>query len=203
MPRHKESEQLPEFVSSSPAPMEFANIFVDRREDRSLPLRLVFRIIWHRRWIILAITLATVVVVLIRTVRQKPSYRAAGTMEIEMPRDTVSSIQDFFPTATVPDSYLQTQSKILNSDELAGQVMDQLHLASRPEFSKSASRWAQLQSFQQRLNVEQVKGSLLVKVSFEHQDPVLAARIVNKLMSIYIDQTQEDRSRLPAAHPAG
>jgi succinoglycan biosynthesis transport protein ExoP len=162
-------------------------------DDRGIPLRLHFRIIWNRRWLILAIVLATSTVVVIRTLRQKPVYKAVGTLEIEMPTKSIASIQDFFPSANVPDGYLQTQSKILSSGQLTSQVMDKLNLSVKPELSRPSSRWSQELSFQKRLNVQVVKGSQLVQVAFESEDPSLAAKVVNQLMALYINQVQEDR----------
>jgi succinoglycan biosynthesis transport protein ExoP len=46
-------------------------------------------------------------------------------------------------------------------------------------------------SFVGRVNVEPLKGSRLVDVSFQARDPVLAAKIVNTLASAYIDQNLE------------
>ena len=161
--------------------------------DDRVPLRLHFRVIWNRRWHILAIVLAMTTVVAIRTLRQKPVYKAVGTLEIEMPTKSVASIQDLFPSANVPDGYLQTQSKILSSGQLTSQVMDKLNLSSKSGRELASSRWSQQVSFQKRLNVQVVKGSQLVQVAFESEDPLLAAKVVNQLMSLYINQVQEDR----------
>lgn len=162
--------------------------------DDRVPLRLYFRIIWNRRWLILAVVLATGVVIAIQTMKQKPVYKALGTLEIEMPAKSVASIQDFFPSANVPDGYLQTQAKILSSGQLTSQVMNKLNMSSRPEAGPSSSRWSEQLSFQKALDVQVVKGSQLVQVAFESEDPTLAAKVVNQLMSLYIQQIQEDRS---------
>jgi succinoglycan biosynthesis transport protein ExoP len=161
--------------------------------DDRIPLRLYLRIIWNRRWLILAIGLATTTLVAIQTMRQKPIYKAVGTLEIEMPAKGVASIQDLFPSENVPDAYLQTQSKILSSGQLISQVMDKLNMSSGLETGPSSSRWSRQLTFQKRLNVQVVKGSQLVQVAFESENPSLAAKVVNQLMSLYIAQIQEDR----------
>jgi succinoglycan biosynthesis transport protein ExoP len=168
--------------------------FLSAGPDDRVPLRVHGRVIWNRRWLILAIVVATVVVVAIQTLRQKPVYKAAGTLEIDMPTKSVATIQDFFPSANVPDNYLQTQAKILSSGQLTSQVMDKLNLSRKPQSGLSSSRWSEQRSFQKRLNVQVVKGSELVQVAFESEDPSLAANVVNQLMSLYIQQTQDDRS---------
>ena len=161
--------------------------------DDRIPLRLHLRVIWNRRWLVLAFVLATITVVGVRTIRQKPTYKAVGTLEIEMPPNSVASIQDLFPSASVPDGYLQTQSKILSSGELTSRVMDKLNMSSKPQAQASSLRWSQQLDFQKRLNVQVVKGSQLVQVAFESEDPSLAAKVVNQLMAFYIKQIQEDR----------
>jgi succinoglycan biosynthesis transport protein ExoP len=162
--------------------------------DDRVPLRLHFRVIWNRRWLILAIALATTTLVAVRTLRQKPVYKAVGTLEIEMPTKSIASIQDFFPSPNVPDGYLQTQSKILSSGQLTSQVMDQLNLSSKPKLELASSRWSEQVSFQKQLNVQVVKGTQLVQVAYDSEDPSLAANVVNQLMSLYLKQIQEDRS---------
>jgi polysaccharide biosynthesis transport protein len=161
--------------------------------DDRIPLRVYFRVIWNRRWLITAIVLATVTLIAIRTIKQKPIYKAVGTLEIELPAKSGSTIQDLFPTANVPDSYLQTQSKIVSSGQLAGQVMEKLNLSSGPQTGPSSSRWSQQIDFQKKLDVQVVKGSQLVQVAFQSEDPVLAAKVVNQLMALYIQQIQDDR----------
>jgi succinoglycan biosynthesis transport protein ExoP len=163
-------------------------------EEGGVPFRLYLRVVWNRRWIILAAALLTVVVVAIRTVRQKPTYNAVGTLEIEMPKQNVTNVQDFFPSAIVPDIYLQTQSKILSSGQLVERVMDKLNLSGDPKSASSESRLSEQLSFQGRLNVQVIKGSQLVQVGFESEDPAVAAKVVNQLMTVYIDQIQEERS---------
>lgn len=176
-------------VSQSPSPL-----FLDIPEQQTISLRLLFRIVCNRRWLILAVVLAAMTATAIATLKQKPVYRAVGTIEIEMPKSTYTRVQDFFPVANVPENYLQTQSKIVSSGQLAGSVMSQLGLDNRPDFASSGSRWARNRSFQERLKVELVKGSRLIQVAFELEDPVLAANVVNRLMSLYIEQIQANWS---------
>jgi uncharacterized protein involved in exopolysaccharide biosynthesis len=90
---------------------------------------------------------AIIVVVSIQTLRQKPVYKAVGSLEIDTPTKSIATIQDFFPSANVPDGYLQTQSKIFSSGQLTSQVLDKLNLSNKPELGLSSSRWSQQRSF--------------------------------------------------------
>lgn len=184
----------PEFQTIDPAHQrnDFLSMLAMVPDDR-IPLRVYLRVIWNRRWLILSIVLTIITLVAIRTIKQKPVYKATGTLEIELPTKTGSSIQDLFPSANVPDSYLQTQSKILSSGQLAGQVMDKLNLFGGPQAGPASERWSRQIGFQKKLDVQVVKGSQLIQVAFESEDPVLAAKVVNQLMALYIKQNQDDR----------
>ena len=48
-------------------------------------------------------------------------------------------------------------------------------------------------AFQSRLAVEPVRGSRLVKVSFESRDPALAARVANSLSDSFVEQSLESK----------
>ena len=142
MQRDQEIEHSPRSISTELQRSNYPPSMSATIDDR-VPLRLHFRIIWNRRWPILAVVLATITVTAVRTMKQKPVYKAVGTLEIDMPSKSVASIQDFFPSALVPDAYLQTQSKILSSGQLTSQVMDKLKMTSGPEPRSSSSRWSQ------------------------------------------------------------
>jgi succinoglycan biosynthesis transport protein ExoP len=193
MRRDQEIDHSSQSAHTELQPSDYPPLMFGAVDDRGIPLLLHLRVIWNRRWLILALILTTLAVIAIRTMRQKPVYEATGTLEIDMPTKSVASIQDLFPSANVPDGYLQTQAKILSSGQLTSQVIDKLNLSSKPKPGLASSRWSEQLTFQKRLNVQVVKGSQLVQVAFASEDPSLAAKVVNQLMSLYIKQIQEDR----------
>ena len=178
-------------------------------------LRAYWRIIKKRRWTILSILLATITVVLIATVKAKPIYRADALLEIEKENPNIPTVQELFQLADVSDNYLETQYKVLQSETLARRVIDQLQLNQVKEFNppKGAWFWANahaaaptpdspvdpdteqtvLREFEDRLSVDPVRRSRLVQVSFESQDPNVAAQAVNALASNYIQENLESR----------
>jgi polysaccharide biosynthesis transport protein len=193
MQRDHEIVPSPQFVGPEVRRTDYPPLFFAVRDDR-IPLRIYFRIIRNRRWFILAIVLATLIVIAIRTIKQKPIYKAVGALEMETPTKGLASINDLFPSAGAPDVYLQTQSKILSGGQLTRQVMDKLCMWSGPKPETSSSRWSQQVNFHKQLSVQVVKGSQLIQVTFESEDPILAAKVVNQLMALYIEQIQNDRS---------
>jgi polysaccharide biosynthesis transport protein len=178
-------------------------------------LRAYWGIIKKRRWTILSILAITFTVVLIVTVREKPIYRAEALLEIERENPNIPTVQELFQLEDVSDNYLETQYKILQSDTLARRVIDQLHLSQVKEFNPPNGGWfwgnthaaaqtdasnvdpeteqAMLARFNDRLSVDPVRRSRLVQVSFESQDPEIAAKAVNALASNYIQENLESR----------
>ena len=98
------------------------------------------------------------------------------------------------------DNYLETQTKILESETLAFQTIKSLDLGRYPEFggtpgasglrarepAPSARPFWVL--FSGGLSVKRVPNSRLIEVSFDAEDPQLAAQIVNAHLQNYIEQ---------------
>ena len=178
-------------------------------------LRAYCRILQKRRWTILSVLIVTLTLVLIATVREKPVYRAASMLEIEQENPNIITVQQLFQFQNVSDDYLQTQYKILRSDTLARQVIEELHLDEVREFNPPGQSWqmksvraavadaappvnaageqAVLTRFGDRLSVEPVLRSRLVRVSFDSYDPQLACNVINTLTAAYTQQNLEAR----------
>ena len=178
-------------------------------------LRAYWRIFQKRRWTILSILLVTFGSVLIVTIKEKPVYRANALLEIEKENPNIPTVQELFQLEDVSDNYLETQYKVLQSDTLARRVIEELGLTQVKEFNPPKGEWfwqnahaagltedlvvdpeteqAILVRFNDRLSVEPVRRSRLVQVSFESQDPQVAAKAVNALTSNYIQENLESR----------
>jgi polysaccharide biosynthesis transport protein len=178
-------------------------------------LRTYWRIIQKRRWTILSILLATFVLVLIVTIKEKPIYRANTLLEIEKENPNIPTVQELFQLEDVSDNYLETEYKVLQSDTLARRVIEELHLDQVRELNPPKGGWfwenthaatrtedsvvdheteqAILERFNDRLSVDPVRRSRLVQVSFESQDPNVAAKTLNALASNYIQENLESR----------
>jgi succinoglycan biosynthesis transport protein ExoP len=184
-------------------------------------LVMFWRVIRQHRWTVLAIFATLFVVVLIATLHQKPTYRANALLAIDNESPSLVSPQELFHLDQVTDTYLETQYKILSSDDLAEHVIDQLGLNQVGEFRPPPPRWpwksiksisprfstpartpapgdavireAVLARFQEQLDVKPFRRSSAVEISFDSQDPNLAARVVNALADAYIQRNMESR----------
>ena len=190
-------------------PYEFAEA------DEGPDIRAYWRIIQKRRWTILSILLVTFTSVLILTIKEKPVYRASALLEIEKENPNIPTVQELFQLEDLSDNYLETQYKVLQSDTLARRVIEELHLNQVKEFNPPKREWfwqsthaaaredglvvepeteqAILVRFNDHLSVDPVRRSRLVQVSFESQDPKLAAKALNALASNYIQENLESR----------
>jgi polysaccharide biosynthesis transport protein len=177
------------------------------------------RVIQKRRATILTIAFIVFSIGLFATLKEKPVYRARVLVEIQKENPDIPSLQELFQLESISDTYLETQYRILKSENLARRVISDLKLDQLAEFNQPPHWWARrsqeaslqpalsteenspestidnevLKKFQDRLDVEPLKRSRLVEVSFESNDRNLAAQVVNALASTYIQQNLESR----------
>jgi polysaccharide biosynthesis transport protein len=180
-----------------------------------------WRVIKKRRATILTTFFVVFAFGLFATLKEKPVYRARTLIEIQKENPDIPSLQELFQVETISDTYLETQYRILKSENLARRVIAQLRLDQVPEFGpppqvaralprqdatspqvfavggntpRNSDAYTEiLKKFQDRLDVEPLKRSRLVEVAFESIDPNLAAQVVNTLASNYMQQNLEAR----------
>lgn len=170
------------------------------------------RILIKRKWVIIICLVTIFSVVAIASLKTTPVYEASGTIEINKPDNSLNfqnaatfSLDYFDPTE------LETDMKILQSDLLALQVIQELHLDRAAEFSSQAPPPAandlapdplQTDPAQAAALVGNFKGSLkvsleantrIIEVHYRSPDPQKAATIVNTLMQTYVANNFKDR----------
>jgi len=170
-----------------------------RREPHLLDYLIILR---KHQWLILAFLLTTMTVVTIGTFKMKPIYEAAARVEVDRESQTMLPFQqvDSYDAFVDMENYIETQSKILQSETLALQTIKSLDLARYPEFggASSAFSWAHggsapkrpaiLSAFLGAISVKRVPNSRLIEVKFEAEDPQLSAQVVNTHLQNYIEQ---------------
>jgi len=189
-----------------------------------------WRVIRKRRWTILTAFAVLFAAVLAGSVYEKPVYRAKALIEIDKEDPSVANPQEMFQLDDVSDDYLETQYKVLASDDLAERVIHQLGLDRKAEFVPTTIAWpwsastaaapqpptsipddnaavpdplvqeTVLTHFQDRLDIRPVRRSRAVELRFDSEDPELAAQAVNAVVDNYIQKNFE--ARLAAAHKA-
>lgn len=164
----------------------------------SLPLRDYLRVLHKNRWMIVAVVAVMVTIVAVTSFRAKPVYEATTRLEINGESPDLTNLRELFWIMPTDEEFLQTQVRILQSDELAMQTVRSLRLHERPEFAvrppgKNNTPFTPREevqiigAFQAGLKVQWIRSSRLVDVSYESTDPALAAAIVNTLADNYIE----------------
>ena len=161
-----------------------------------------FIILRKHQWLVLTFLLTVVTVVTIASFKMKPVYQAAARVEVDRESQSVLPFQgpNSYDEAMDMENYIETQSKILQSETLALQTIKSMDLGRYPEFggSSDALAWthgglaqkrpAILSAFLGRLSVKRVPTSRLIEVQFEAEDAQLAAQVVNSHLQNYIEQ---------------
>jgi succinoglycan biosynthesis transport protein ExoP len=153
------------------------------------------------QWLILTFLLAVVTLVTIASFKMKPVYEAAARVEVDKESQTMVPFQDAnsYDEYMDTEDYIETQTKVLQSETLALLTIKSLDLEHYPEFggtprlpafgeSGARQRPAILGAFLGNLSVTRVPNSRLIEVSFSAEDPQLAALVVNTHLQNYIEQ---------------
>src|ERR1700733_5483766 len=169
------------------------------REPHLLDYLIILR---KHQWMILTFFLTVVTIVTIASFKMKPVYVASARVEVDRESQNMMPFPDSnsYDAFVDLENYLETQSKILQSETLALQTIKTLSLERYLEFGGTSTAVAFVHSgsvakrppilgaFLGRLSVKRVPNSRLIEVTFEAEDPQLAAQIVNTHLKTYEEQ---------------
>ena len=169
------------------------------REPHLLDYLIILR---KHQWLIVAFLLTVVTVVTIASFKMKPVYEAAARVEVDKEAQTMQPFADSNSFGEYEDSenYIETQTKILQSETLALMTIKSMDLGRYAEFGGKPNAIASqhlgnvavkpgiLGDFLGRLSVSRVPNSRLIEVRFAAEDPQLAARVVNAHLQNYVEQ---------------
>lgn len=155
-----------------------------------------------------------------------PVYRATTTLFIEPTKSKVVNIEEVYGGLSGNRDHIQTQAEILKSRDLAVKLVKRLKLDTDPtidprqkpasfDFSTLWKDWipagwlaqgnsepemsgteAAVAAVLANREVQLVRNSYLIKVSFESTDKALAARAANALADVYIEGDLEARLQM-------
>src|SRR6266481_8451407 len=153
----------------------------------------------HRKTLLsfaLAGLLGAIVISLVQTriYRVRTSLEFQGTSFLETKNSSDSS-----GSYSTPESYMETQVKLLQSESLLDHVIDKLKLQQqhptgwRALTSRAPDRDELIRKIQHNLTVRTSGNSRVLEVLYESPDPKGAADFVNTLVSEFIELSQEAR----------
>jgi len=160
-------------------------------------LRDYLRILWRRKWILIACVVALECTVAVGTFLQTAIYRATAKVLIERDTPNVVSFEEVSRIDSSQD-YYQTQYEIIRSRPVIEKVLNRLGLLEkRPDLANARDPVA---SFLKNVSIEPIRNSRLVGIAVEDADPQMAAAIANLIAALYVEETIN--TRLDAARQA-
>lgn len=171
-----------------------------------------WRLAVKHRLVIAGAFLAALLVAAAVTLMMAPIYTAQATLQIDRESVRVLNVDDVSPReAPGGEEFFQTQYGLLRSRSLAERVIDSLGLASSNAFieamggtapergNRSAAEFASIRRelviklVQSNFAVSPIRGSRLVRISFDSPDPALAARVTNAYAENFIQANLDRR----------
>jgi capsular exopolysaccharide synthesis family protein len=203
-------------------PQPFLSLKDALSDEQRLELVEYWRSITKRKWVILLLGIAVATAAGAVAFSLPAVYRSGATVLIEPDKNKVVKIEEVYGGVSGGREHYQTQIEILKSREIAMKTVEGMKLWQVPEFDarKSQDNWqaklrkaigltapevdwteerlagAALGKFSGALDVQPVRGSNLVRVSFESEDAGLAARVVTRVAEIYVNSDRESKFKL-------
>lgn len=195
------------------------------QDEDIIDLRQIFHVLLSYRWPIIGFTLAVVLMAALVVFSMTPVYQATAVLQIEQEQAKVVSIEEIYGIEGGNDSYLNTQFEVLKSRGVLEKVVHKLGLLKNPEFNISLQEkpwYAGLTDWQgllgiaqpeavaddsailrdtvnvlaERVTIEPVRKTQIVRIHGESENPRLAAQIANAIASAYIESYMEAKLSL-------
>ena len=196
--------------------------------DRELPdvaedeidLLQYWNVIWREKWGIVGLGSVVCLITIVVVFNITPIYSATATLLIEAKQANVVSIEEVYGIDSSKREYYQTQFEILNSRQLAEDVINKLDLAkqSQDDFAQGSYGWSWhrwipnlpppkpptkeqrwqmiVGDFQANVNIQPIRNTQMVKISFESPDSEITYKVANELGNTYIENQLEARLQL-------
>lgn len=179
-----------------------------------------WRVVFCRRWIVLAIVSAVLLLGLLATLLTTPKYTASATLEIARQQDRVVEVNEVTPESDFVDQeFYQTQYSLLEARSLAEAVSTKLRLPQNDEFfamfdvdpdkdtlfsqevdgatltrdQRENRQREAVEILLDHIGIAPTRGSRLVTVSFTSPDPEFSVQVVNTWTETFIEQTLSRR----------
>jgi succinoglycan biosynthesis transport protein ExoP len=143
--------------------------------------------------IVLVTLLLTTSLGVIYLVVARPSYTAVATMLIDTRKTQFLQQQPTYSDAQVDSAAIESQLRVLRSDDVALAVIKNLQLTDDPEFigkNSAATPYDRMRTaltaLKSRLEVRRDALSYIIEVQFRSYDAKKAARIANSIVDAYI-----------------
>ena len=186
-----------------------ADVPFTRLISRESTLAETLFILRKRKWVIIATAVVMLTLASLVSVRTKPQYDAIARIALGREDNGNLGFKDAQGGNDAIDyDYtvsMDTQSKILQSDRIALEVIKNLRLDQNPMFAGGLAlpppkvdsvsvqpvdrgrEAALLGSFHGAMQVKSVRNTRIIEITFRSPDPALAATIANNIIATYIE----------------
>ncbi len=179
------------------------------------------RILSKYRWLVLGSALATLILAAVITFLMTPVYRATSSIQIDREAMNVVNVGTLQQDDTGPSTeFYQTQYELLSSRSLAERVVSTLGLVNNKAFESNRGAVSPItmvknlifgappeekapdldsrttktvDALKSILSVSPVRGSRVVKISVNHTDPQMAAKLANGYAEAFIADNLDRR----------
>jgi len=206
-----QNNQLPATQSNGNIVAYPSNVYPEELLEQSsgLDLREFISVLMHRKKLVLATALTTMLLALLITLLMQPVYRADSTLKVERYAAN-SDIEILDGKVSRSDrDFFETQIQLIQTKSLARRVIDQLGLETqlaplglvgkiKAAFSSDSNSGSVQPDttellFLENLTVKPINNSQLLKISYDSNDPKLAADISNEVAKTFVRQNLERR----------
>ena len=164
-----------------------------------MSIKQFLRIVWARKWIVLALIIVVSAAGVATTLLLPKQYTADTALIVEMRLDPV--LGALAPNLAAP-SYMATQIDIIKSERVAARVVKMLGVERSPS---AVAQWRDATNakipleryfanlLQGGLQVEPSRGSNVINIAFSARDPIFAQAAANAFAQAYMDVSVELR----------
>jgi uncharacterized protein involved in exopolysaccharide biosynthesis len=160
-----------------------------------------WNILFRHRKTLLSFALVGLLGAMVISLVQTRIYRVRTSLEIQGNSFLeAKNSADSAGSYATPESYMETQVKLLQSESLLEHVIDKLKLQDQPATEWRVLTWHRqpkkeelIRKIERNLTVRTSGNSRLLEVLYESPDPKGAADFANTLVSEFIELSQEER----------
>jgi len=170
--------------------------------DSYFYLRAYWHILRKRCWTVLTVAIVLTTLVTIISFKMQPVYEAVARVEIEAETPQIQSLSDLDRVMPTDQAFVETQVRVIQSDNLAWKTIQQLRLqdnltfvppqdqAKSQQANSPVSEQSQLiKLFKDNLRVERVRDTRVVEIKFQSTDAGLAAQVANAVVDNYLEHS--------------
>lgn len=155
--------------------------------DEDLNLREILRVVFSHRKLITWVTGSFLVLALLYAFFWPKTYEAVTTVKVpDISQTPQGMLRQLVPMSGSGDP-IETYVEICQSETVADEVVQKLHLASRPAFAQKTVQDIVKALLKGVVKVDNVKTSNIISITTQSRDPQLAASLANAWAQAFID----------------